>query len=197
MVRPTRYETSFGVFYGSGSPGRDVAPALSPAQRIFHCLAVHNRTGKTMDVDQTVLNDLPAPEERQPQDAVAISLDAFVRSIGVRRASPFALFLGAGFSTTSGVPSAQMCIWEWKRRIFLTNNPGLEEQFAELSLDGVRRRIQRWLDARGISRARIGRGVRLLHQRMFPDPAGPPRLFFRPGAQCHPPCRLPAAVPSG
>ena len=42
-----------------------------------------------------------------------------------------------------------MCIWEWKRRIFLTNNPGLEEQFAELSLDGVRRRIQRWLDARG------------------------------------------------
>ena len=56
---------------------------------------------------------------------------------------------GAGASTSSGVPSAQTCIWEWKRRIFLTNNPGLEDQFAELSLDGIRRKIQRWLDARG------------------------------------------------
>lgn len=59
------------------------------------------------------------------------------------------MFLGAGASTTSGVPSAQMCIWEWKRQIFLTNNPGLESQFAELSLDGVRRRIQAWLDRQG------------------------------------------------
>src|SRR5216684_9417462 len=43
-------------------------------------------------------------------------------------------------------PSAEMCIWEWKRQIFLTNNPGLEDQFAELSLEGVRRKIQHWLD---------------------------------------------------
>lgn len=102
-----------------------------------------------MEAEQTVLNHPPKTEARTPKDEITISLDAFVRSIGVRRTSPFALFLGAGASTTSGVPSAQMCIWDWKRRIFLTNNPGLEEQFAELSLDGVRRRIQRWLDARG------------------------------------------------
>jgi hypothetical protein len=82
-------------------------------------------------------------------EEVVLSLDAFIRSVGVRRASPLAFFLGAGASTSSGVPSAQSCIWEWKRRIFLTNNPGLEEQFAELSLDGVRRKIQRWLDGRG------------------------------------------------
>jgi NAD-dependent SIR2 family protein deacetylase len=59
------------------------------------------------------------------------------------------MFLGAGASTTSGVPSAQMCIWEWKRQIFLTNNPGLEDQFTELSLEGVRRKIQQWLDRQG------------------------------------------------
>jgi hypothetical protein len=82
-------------------------------------------------------------------DQLFLSLDAFIRSVGVRRASPFAMFVGAGASASSGVPSAQTCIWEWKRRIFLTNNPGLEEQFAELSLDGIRRKIQRWLDARG------------------------------------------------
>jgi hypothetical protein len=83
-------------------------------------------------------------------DGTVLSLDAFVRSIGVRRDAPFALFLGAGASTSSGLPSAQTCIWEWKRQIFLTNNPGLEERFAELSLDGVRRRIQQWLDRQGI-----------------------------------------------
>ena len=42
-----------------------------------------------------------------------------------------------------------MCIWEWKRSIFLTNNPGLEDQFSELSLPGIRRRIQQWLDGQG------------------------------------------------
>lgn len=47
------------------------------------------------------------------------------------------------------MPSAQMCIWEWKRQIFLTNNPGIENQFSELSLDGVRRRIQNWFDRQG------------------------------------------------
>ena len=82
-------------------------------------------------------------------EEIVLSLDALVRSIGVRRSSPFAMFLGAGASTTSGVPSAQMCIWEWKRQIFLTNNPGLEDQFTELSLEGVRRNIQQWLDRQG------------------------------------------------
>ncbi len=80
---------------------------------------------------------------------VVLSLDAFVRSVGVRRAAPLSLFLGAGASVSSGIPSAQACIWEWKRDLFLTNNPGLEEQFAELSLPSVQRRIQEWLDKQG------------------------------------------------
>ena len=41
------------------------------------------------------------------------------------------------------------CIWEWKRRILLTNNPGLEDQFSELSLNSVRGLIQSWLDRQG------------------------------------------------
>ena len=79
-----------------------------------------------------------------------LPLDAFVRSVGVSRRTPHALFLGAGASITSGMPSAQMCIWEWKRDIFLTNNIGLKSQFSELSLASVRQRIQRWLDRQGI-----------------------------------------------
>jgi hypothetical protein len=89
------------------------------------------------------------PSAVNADEPIVLSLDALVRSIGVRRGMPLALFLGAGASTSSGLPSAQMCVWEWKRQIFLTNNPGLEEQFSELSLDGVRRRIQNWFDRQG------------------------------------------------
>ncbi len=96
-----------------------------------------------LEINPSGLDAVPLPDAELP---LALSVDAFVRSLGVRRASPFAFFLGAGASISSGIPSAQNCIWEWKRRIFLTNNPGLEEQFAELSLDGVRRRIQGWFD---------------------------------------------------
>jgi len=78
-----------------------------------------------------------------------IGLDAFIRAIGVNRNSTHSFFLGAGASISSGMPSAELCIWEWKRNIFLTNNPGIEEQFTELSLPFVQQKIQRWLDARG------------------------------------------------
>ena len=79
-----------------------------------------------------------------------LDLDAFIRSIGINRATQHALLLGAGASISSGVPSAASCIWEWKRAIFLTRNPGLEAQFAELSLPAVRSKIQRWLDGQAI-----------------------------------------------
>ena len=79
-----------------------------------------------------------------------LPLDAFVRAIGAARLTPHALFLGAGASISSGMPSAQMCIWDWKRSIFLTNNIGLESQFSELTLASVQARIQRWLDRQGL-----------------------------------------------
>jgi len=106
-----------------------------------------------MDIEPITKDRAPTHQYADPalgsQSQLILSLDAFVRSIGVRRSPPLAMFLGAGASTSSGIPSAQMCIWEWKRQIFLTNNPGLEDQFAELSLDGIRRRIQKWLDRQG------------------------------------------------
>ncbi len=82
-------------------------------------------------------------------DNIVLSLDAFVRSVQIKRTTPHTLFLGAGASVSSGVPSAEKCVWEWKRSIFVTNNPDLEEQFTELSLPSVRNRIQEWLDQRG------------------------------------------------
>jgi len=72
--------------------------------------------------------------------------DAFIRKIGLNKDIKHGFFLGAGASISSGIPSAESCIWEWKRSIFLSNNAGLEPQFSELTLNSTRDKIQRWLD---------------------------------------------------
>jgi hypothetical protein len=84
-------------------------------------------------------------------DIPILEIDTFVRSVGVNRGSPHALFIGAGASMSSGVPSAEACIWQWKSSIFCTNNPGLEEQVSEISLPAVQDRIDRWLQVNGFS----------------------------------------------
>ena len=80
---------------------------------------------------------------------LSLPLDAFVRAVGVDHEVPHAMLLGAGASVSSAIPSAWQCIWEWKRKIFLTNNPGLEKQFSELTLLSAQRGIQDWLDKQG------------------------------------------------
>ncbi|MCH4247017.1 MAG: SIR2 family protein [Acinetobacter populi] len=78
-----------------------------------------------------------------------IAIDAFIRSLDINKKRPICLLLGAGASISSGMPSAERCIWEWKREIFITKNPLLRETVGELSLQGTKDRIQRWLDQRG------------------------------------------------
>ena len=75
--------------------------------------------------------------------------DAFIRSVGTHHPIPNSLLLGAGASVSSGVLSAEQCLWRWKHDIVVSNNPGLESHFTELSLASVRDRIQDWLDAEG------------------------------------------------
>lgn len=83
-----------------------------------------------------------------PEEAYSLPIDTFVRSVAINRARPVCMFLGAGTSVSSGMPSAARCIWQWKQEIFSTNNPALRERVGELSLPGTRLRIQRWLDQR-------------------------------------------------
>lgn len=78
-----------------------------------------------------------------------LTADALVRSIAVNQSRPLSILLGAGASISSGMPSAQRCIWEWKQDIFVSNNPKLRDVVGELSLPGTRKRIQNWLDQRG------------------------------------------------
>lgn len=79
-----------------------------------------------------------------------LELDALVRSLQIGKGSPHALFLGAGASMSSGVPSAGTCVQQWKRNIFETKNPDLKDSVGELSLPSVRDRIDRWLQTNGI-----------------------------------------------
>src|SRR5262249_139182 len=104
-------------------------------RRKASCATFH--VGRSEDPDCDFVDDLCLP------------LDAFVRSIGVNSRSPHAFLLGAGASITSGVPSAGMCVWEWKRQIFLTKNPRLQEQLSDVSLENVQQRIQHWVDTEG------------------------------------------------
>jgi hypothetical protein len=53
------------------------------------------------------------------------------------------LLLGAGASISSRIQSASSCIWQCKRSI---EPSGMEQNFGELSLGIVQRRIQDWLD---------------------------------------------------
>lgn len=87
------------------------------------------------------------PAIKNMPDSKILLVDEFVRSINVNKNSPHALFLGAGASLSSRVPSAGDCILEWKREIFVTNNPTLKDSVAELSIPSVRQRIDNWLKA--------------------------------------------------
>lgn len=78
-----------------------------------------------------------------------LDLDALIRSIAVNTGKPISMLLGAGASISSGMPSAERCIWEWKQDIFGTNNPTLRELVGEISLPATKRRVQDWLDRRG------------------------------------------------
>lgn len=100
------------------------------------------------------MSDVITPRSQAPtrtssasQTANVLALDAFVRSVTVNAQIGHMLLLGAGASISSNVPSAANCVWQWKRSIFLSNHPGVERSFDELSLGSVQERIQLWLDA--------------------------------------------------
>lgn len=78
-----------------------------------------------------------------------LDLAQFIRAIGVNKTSPHSLFIGAGASISSGIKSAYDCIWEWKRLIFISSNPGLEKLFPDGSTHSSRLKIQSWLDSQG------------------------------------------------
>lgn len=76
-----------------------------------------------------------------------LQMDEFLRSLKQNIDTPHSLLLGAGASVESGIQSAVDCIWEWKKEIFISQNPGMVGTYDNSKQDNVRRVIQRWIDA--------------------------------------------------
>ena len=79
-----------------------------------------------------------------------LQLDEFLRSIKQNRYTYSLYYLVRGASIESGIPSATDCIWDWKREIYLSKNPGSIGNFDNSKSEAVRRVIQRWIDAQNI-----------------------------------------------
>lgn len=78
-----------------------------------------------------------------------LTYDAFLRALKENTDTGHVFLLGAGASISSGVQSASDCILEWKKNIFITNNPNLAAQHKEFKTNAVQDSIQRWLDNEG------------------------------------------------
>ena len=79
----------------------------------------------------------------------SLDLTQLIQAVHVNKNHLHAFFLGAGASILFGIKSAYDRIWEWKRQIFLTSNPGVEALFPDASSQATRIRIQNWIDSQG------------------------------------------------
>ena len=79
-----------------------------------------------------------------------LQIDELLRSLKQNISSAHSIFLGAGASIESGVQSANDCIWDWKKDIFLSQNSTLCEYYTNIKSETVRNSIQRWIDNQGI-----------------------------------------------
>lgn len=73
-----------------------------------------------------------------------MDFDAFLRSFKQSKNGSFAFLLGAGASITSNVQSAEDCIWDWKKLIYVTNNP-TNEAFLDIHSDCCRKKFRHGL----------------------------------------------------
>lgn len=79
------------------------------------------------------------------KENIFLSNDAFLRSFKQNLDGSFAFLIGAGASISSGVQSAEDCIWDWKRDIYISQNP-TNKDFLDIRSEYSRDIIQKWLD---------------------------------------------------
>lgn len=78
-----------------------------------------------------------------------LKFDEFLRSVSISKHSSYSMLLGAGCSITSGIQSAYDCIWEWKKIIFKSNNPNVQDWIENYKDPKIQDVIQKWLDNQG------------------------------------------------
>jgi hypothetical protein len=78
-----------------------------------------------------------------------LQFDEFLRSVAISKNDTYTLLLGAGSSITSGIPSANDCIWDWKGTIYKSNNSSTNDWINNFRNPKVQNTIQSWLDNQG------------------------------------------------
>jgi len=78
-----------------------------------------------------------------------LEFDEFIRSVEISKNDTYSLLLGAGCSISSGIPSANDCIWDWKRTIYKSNNSSTNDWINNFRNSKVQNTIQSWLDNQG------------------------------------------------
>ncbi len=62
-----------------------------------------------------------------------LEFDEFLRSVSISKNDTYSLLLGAGSSISSGIPSANDCIWDWKGTIYKSNNSATDCKYRRWS----------------------------------------------------------------
>lgn len=78
-----------------------------------------------------------------------LQYDEFLRSVLISKENSYSMLLGAGCSITSDIQSAYDCIWEWKKIIYKSNNPNVQEWIDNYKSPKSQDTIQKWLDNQG------------------------------------------------
>ena len=81
------------------------------------------------------------------QSDLYLDFDAFLRSIKQNLDGTFAVLLGAGASISSGIQSANDCIWDWKASIYQTLSGSQQNLVDPKKSDRSKKIIQKWLDS--------------------------------------------------
>lgn len=76
-------------------------------------------------------------------------LSVIIQSFSVKPNGAMALFLGAGASVSSGLPSGGQIVWALKRKIYCVENQISESAFSDLSAKTHQEVIQRYFDDKG------------------------------------------------
>lgn len=79
--------------------------------------------------------------------SIYLEFDSFLRSIKQNLDGSFGVLLGAGASISSGIQSANDCIWDWKASIYQTLSGNQQKLVDPKKSERSRMIIQQWLDA--------------------------------------------------
>ncbi|KHE93379.1 MAG: SIR2 family protein [Candidatus Scalindua rubra] len=82
-------------------------------------------------------------------ETIKLDKNTFLRGFKVLANQSYDLFLGAGASVSSGIPSGRDLVWHFKREIFCLERDIHPSKFRDLQIESNRKLIQSFFDERG------------------------------------------------